>query len=71
VEKSCVAKEIKRKKTKKKYFIIANKYALPQTSNTGMFAMFKNFIHSQLLKLIFLSPNRCETQISKNYQTSE
>jgi len=43
----------------------------PQTSNTWMFAMFKNFIHSQLLKTIFLSPNRCETQISKNYQTSE
>jgi len=37
-----------------------------------MFAMFKNFKRSQLLKPIFLSPNRCETQqISKNYQTSE
>jgi len=43
----------------------------PQTWNTWMFAMFKNFIHSQLLKPIFLSPNRCETQISKNYKTSK
>jgi len=33
--------------------------------------MFKNFVHSQLLKPIFLSPNRCETQITKYYQTSE
>ena len=29
VEKSCVAKGINRKKAKEKYFIIANKYALP------------------------------------------
>jgi len=36
-----------------------------------MFAMFANFILSQLLKPIFLSPNLCETQITKNYQTSE
>jgi len=31
--------------------------------------MFKNFLHSQLFKPVFLSPNRCETQITKNYQT--
>jgi len=31
----------------------------------------KSFINSQLLKPIFLSPNRCETQITKNYQTSK
>jgi len=36
-----------------------------------MFAMFKNLIHLQLLKPIFLSPNHCETQIRKNFQTSE
>jgi len=42
-----------------------------QTSNAWMFAMFKNFMHSQLLKPIFLSPNGCETQITKSYQTSE
>jgi len=53
VEKSCVAKGINRKKAKEKYFIIANKYALPQTSNARMFTMFKNFIHSQLLKPVF------------------
>jgi len=29
--------------------------------------MFKNFMHSQLLTPISLSPNRCETQIRKNY----
>jgi len=33
--------------------------------------MFKNFIYSQLLKPIFLSLNHCETQITKNYQTSK
>jgi len=71
VEKSSVAKRINGKKAKEKYFIITNKYALPQTSNAWMFAMFKNFIHSQLLKPIFLSPNHCETQITKNYQTLE
>jgi len=32
-------------------------------------AVFKKFIHSQLLKPICLSPNHCETQITKNYQT--
>jgi len=30
MEKSCVAKGINRKKAKEKYFIIANKYALPK-----------------------------------------
>jgi len=43
----------------------------PQTSNAWMFAMFKNCIHCQLLKPICLAPNRCETQIAINYQTSE
>jgi len=33
--------------------------------------MFKNFVYSQLLKPIFLSPNSCETQITKNYKTSK
>jgi len=33
--------------------------------------MFKNFIHAQLLKPIFLSPTRYESQINKNYQTSK
>jgi len=42
----------------------------PQTSNAWMFAMFKNFIHYQLFKP-FSAPNRCGTQITKNYQTSE
>jgi len=53
VAKSCVAKGINTKKAKGKYFIIARKYALHQTSNAWMFAMIKNFIHSQLLKPIF------------------
>jgi len=43
----------------------------PQTWNAWKFAMFKNFIHSQLLKPIFFIPNCCETQITKNYQTSK
>jgi len=38
-----------------------------QTYNVWKFAMFKKSILSQLLKPIFLSPNRYETQISKNY----
>jgi len=37
-----------------------------QTCNVWKFEMFKKFILSQLLKFIFLSPNRCETQIRKN-----
>jgi len=65
VEKSCVTKGINRKKAKEKYFLFQINMPFPQTSNTWMFAMFKNFIHSQLLKPIFLSLNRCETQISK------
>jgi len=31
----------------------------------------QNCIHSQLLKPIFLSPNRCETQITINNKTSK
>jgi len=54
VEKSCVAKGINGKIAKEKYFIIANKYALsPNIFNAWMFAMFKNVIHSQLLKPSF------------------
>jgi len=43
----------------------------PQTSNAYMLQCYKNFIHSQLLKPIFMSTNLCGTQIMKNYQTSE
>jgi len=48
VEKSCIAKGIKRKKAKEKYFIVANKYALPPNiqcmhCNVWMFAMFTNW----------------------------
>jgi len=35
-----------------------------QTWNAWKFAMFKKVIHSQLLKP-FLSPNRCENQITQ------
>jgi len=41
-----------------------------QTWNAWKF-VFKNFINSQRLKPIFLTPKRCETQITKNYQTSK
>ena len=37
----------------------------PHTWNAWKFAMLKNFIHSQLLKPVFLFTNRCETQITK------
>jgi len=43
----------------------------PQTWNAWKFAMFKKFMYSQLLKPIFLAPKRCDTQITKNYQTSK
>jgi len=71
VEKSCVAKGINRKKQRKNIFLLQINMRFPQTSNTWMFAMFKNFIHSQLLKLIFLSPNHCETrkQELSNFRT--
>jgi len=43
-----------------------------QTWNAWKFARFKIIcIHLQLLKTIFLSPNRRETQLTKNYQTSK
>jgi len=54
IEKSCVAKS---KKVKEKCCMIATYMHFPQTWNTWKFAMFKNFIHSQLLKPTFLSPN--------------
>jgi len=60
VEKSCVAKEVNRKKAKENILLLQINMRFPQTSNTWMFAMLKNFIHSQLLKP-FLFPNRCET----------
>ena len=66
VEKSCVAKGINRKKQRQNILLLQINMRFPQTSNTLMFAMFKNFMHSQLLKPIFLlSPNRCETHKEK------
>jgi len=35
--------------------------AFPPNMECSEVFVFKNFINSQLLKLIFLSPNRCET----------
>jgi len=48
-----------------------NYMRFPQTWNAWKFAMFKNVIHSLPRKPIFLFPNRCEIQITKNYQTSK
>jgi len=56
VEQSCVAKGINRKKAKEKILLLQINMRFPQTSNVWMFAMFKNFIHSQLLKPIFFLP---------------
>jgi len=53
VEKSCITKGINRKKQGKNILLLKINMRFPQTSNTWMFAMFKNFIHSQLLKPIF------------------
>jgi len=65
VGKSCVAKGINEKKQRKNILSLQINMLFPQTSNAWMFAMFENFVHSQLLKPIFLSTNRCETQITK------
>jgi len=46
---------------KEKCCIIATYMRFSKTWIAWKFAMFKNFIHSQLLKPIFLSPNRWET----------
>jgi len=56
VEKSCVAKGRNGKKAKEIYFVklLQINMRFPQTSNAWMFAMFQNFIHSQLLKPIFV-----------------
>jgi len=37
----------------------------PQTFNAWMFAMFKNFIHSHLLKPIFLSRTVVKLRLQK------
>jgi len=66
VEKSCLAKSKKGKKVKGNVVSLQLNICFPQTWNTWMFTMF-----TQLLKPLFLSPNRCETQITKNYQTSK
>jgi len=50
VLKSCVAKWINRKKQRKNILLLQINMRLPQTSNAWMFAMFKNFINSQLFK---------------------
>jgi len=67
VEKSRVGKGINGKKQRKNILLLKINMRFPLTSNAWMFAMFKNFIHSELLKPISLSGNRCETQITKNY----
>jgi len=53
MEKSCVVKAKKRKKWRKNVVSFQLKMYFPQARNVWKFAMFKNFIHSQLLKLIF------------------
>jgi len=53
VETSSVAKRINRKKQWKNILLLQLNMRFPQTSNAWMFAMFKSFVHSQLLKPIF------------------
>jgi len=55
VEKNCVAKSKKGKKWRKNVSLQLN-IRFPQTWNAWKFAMFKNFIHSQLLKPISCPP---------------
>jgi len=54
VGKICFAKGINGKKQRKNILLLQIKMRFPQTSNAWMFAMFKNFMHSQLLKSIFV-----------------
>jgi len=51
-EKNCFAKAIQGKKVKENVSLQLNMH-FPQTQNAWKFAMFKKFIHSQLLKLVF------------------
>jgi len=41
------------KKQRKNILLLQINMGFPQTCNAWMFAMFKNFIHSQLLKPVF------------------
>jgi len=52
---------------RKNVFSLQLNMRFTQTCNVWKFALFKKFIFSQLLKPIFLSLNRFETQIRKNY----
>jgi len=55
VKKLALQKQKKEKKVKKNVVSLQLKMRFPQTWNAWKFAMFKNFIHSQLLKPMFLS----------------
>ena len=71
VEKVALQTQKKEKKWRKNVVSLQLNMPFPQTWNTWKFAMFKNFIHSKLLKPIFSSLNHCEPQITKNYRTSK
>jgi len=71
VEKIWVANGINRKKVKEKYFIIANKYSLNPNIYCMDLCVVWKFCKFTIVETYFLSPNRCETQISKNYQSLE
>jgi len=56
MEKSCVAKAKRGKKVRINVVSLQLNMRFPQTWNAWKFAMFKNFINSQLLKPIFFVP---------------
>ena len=64
VEKGCVAKGTNGKKRKNILWLQIN-MRFPQASNAWKFAMFKNFIHSQLLKPIFCPQSLWDSDTQK------
>jgi len=68
VEKSYV---VKAKKVKEKCYVIATFYAFPPNMECMNVCYVKKFYTFTTVKTYFFAPNHCETQITKNYQTSK
>jgi len=71
VERNCVAKAKKGKNVKEKCCIIATWYAFPPNMGCMEVCDVYKFYTFTTVETYFLSPNRDETQITKNYQTSK
>jgi len=65
----CKSKE--RKKVKEKCCIIATEYAFPPNMECVEVCDVSKFYTFTTVETYFLSPNHCEIQTTKNYQTSK